>query len=136
MRAVLDTSIFISAFISDKSHPYQAVALWLDKRYELVTSTWQIEEIRRVSRRDYIRQVTTRHQIGRVVNGLRQRAMVIETLPEVLYSPDPDDNPILATAIEGNAHYLVTGDKGDLLALERVKRVQIVTAREFVELFV
>jgi putative PIN family toxin of toxin-antitoxin system len=35
----------------------------------------------------------------------------------VSYSPDPDDNIILATAIAGNADYLVSGDKSDLLKL-------------------
>lgn len=136
MRVVLDTSIFISAFISKTSYPYRAVELWLEKRYELVTSVWQIEEIRTVSRYERIQRVTTPHEIGKLINGLRQRAIVYEDLPNVEYSPDPDDNPIIAAAIAGKASYIVSGDKGDLLALGRVRGISIITARRFVELSV
>jgi predicted nucleic acid-binding protein len=58
----------------------------------------------------------------------------LQELPNVELSPDPDDNPILATAIAGGADYLVTGDKRDLLSLGKVEAVQIVTARAFADL--
>ena len=132
---VLDTSIFISTFISQKSYPYKAVSLWLDKRYELVTSSWQIEEIQRVSRYDRVKRVSTSHEIGTLINGLKKWAFVLAELPLVSYSPDPDDNPIIATAIEGKARYIVSGDKGDLLALKKVESVRIVTAQNSVRLF-
>lgn len=134
MRVVLDTTIFISAFISQDSPPCQAVELWLDKKYDLVTSAWQIEEIRTVSRYERIQRLTTPHEIGRLINALRRRAIVFEDLPSVNYSPDPDDNPIIAAAIAGKASYIVSGDKGDLLDLGSVRGISIVTARAFVEL--
>lgn len=133
MRALLDTSVFISAFISQDRPPNLALALWFEKRYELVTSTWQIEEIRRVSRYERVRPFVSSHDVGKTINALRLRARVLEDLPEVAYSPDPDDNPIVAAAIAGKASYLVTGDKADLLALGSVQGVQVVTARAFVE---
>ncbi|MCO6439577.1 MAG: hypothetical protein J5I81_00530 [Nitrococcus mobilis] len=49
-------------------------------------------------------------------------------------SPDPDDNPILATAIVGGVDYLVTGDRRDLLCLGKVESVQIISARRFADL--
>ena len=42
-----------------------------------------------------------------------------DPLPSVELSPDPDDDYLLATAQVVAADYLVTGDKSDLLALER-----------------
>ena len=51
-------------------------------------------------------------------------------MPEVRLSPDPDDNPILATAIAGKADLVVSGDKKDMLAIGNVKGIPIVTARE------
>lgn len=135
MRVVLDTSVFISAFISKDKPPYHALALWFEKRYELVTSAWQIEEIRRVSRYDRVQPLVSSQEVGKTINALRLRAWVLEDMPSVDYSPDPDDNPILAAAIAGKASYIVSGDKGDLLALGRVEGVSIVTARAFVELF-
>ncbi len=133
MRAVLDTGIFISALISDKSYPYGAFDLWLNGAFELVTSEWQIEEVRAVSRYDHVAPLLKSYQAGGLVNRLRKKATVLRSLPQVAFSPDPDDNPIIATALAGKASYLVSGDKGDLLALGSVKDVRIVTARAFVE---
>ena len=56
--------------------------------------------------------------------------MVMADLPEVNVSPDSKDNPILATAVAGEADLLVSGDKGDMLALGNVEGIPIVTARE------
>jgi predicted nucleic acid-binding protein len=41
--------------------------------------------------------------VGTPLNGLRRQATVLQELPDVELSPDPDDNPILATAIAGMA---------------------------------
>ena len=101
----------------------------------LVTSLWQIEEFRRVSRYEHIRERLTRSEVGTFVNDLRKNALVLDGLPEVNYSPDPDDNPIIAAALAGEAQYIVSGDKKDVQALERVRGVQIVTIREFMEQF-
>ena len=43
---------------------------------------------------------------------------------------DPDDNMVLECAIEGNAQYIVTGDK-DLLVLKTFRGIQIVSASDF-----
>ena len=61
-------------------------------------------------------------------------AVVVDELPEVRLSPDPDDNPILATAIAGKADLVVSGDKKDMLAIGNVKGIPIVTAREAADL--
>ncbi len=58
---------------------------------------------------------------------MRKRATVLSDLPRVDYSPGPDDNPIIAAALAGRASHLVSGDKGDLLALGTVRGVRIVT---------
>ena len=50
------------------------------------------------------------------------------------YSPDPDDNLILATAIAGLADYIVSGDKGDMLALNVIENIPIITARRAIEI--
>ena len=55
-------------------------------------------------------------------------------LPEVNVSPDSKDSPILATAVAvaGGADLVVSGGKGDMLALGNVEGIPIVTAREAV----
>jgi predicted nucleic acid-binding protein len=70
---------------------------------------------------------------GHLVNGLRREATVLPQLPTVDLSPDPDDNPVLAMALAAHADILVTGDRRDLLALERVGATRILSARQFVD---
>ncbi len=69
-----------------------------------------------------------------MVNGLKLNALVYEMLPAVDLCKDPDDNPILAIAIECKADFLVTGDKRDLLSMERVNNTPIISAAAFLTL--
>lgn len=110
--------------------------LWRAKKFDLVTSEFQIEEIREVSRRPHLKDEFKPYSAGRLVNSLRDNALVLDELPEVDYSPDPKDNPILSAGIEGQVQYIVSGDKRHMLELEKVKGIPIVTTREFVSLFI
>lgn len=134
MRAVLDTGILLAALITSDTPPDLIYRAWRKKTFELVTSEWQIGELRRVSRYPRLRKYLKPAEAGALVNGLRHQATVLQELPSVELSPDPDDNPILATAIVGRVDYLVTGDKRDLLSLGKVEAVQIISARRFADL--
>ena len=134
MRVVLDTGILIAALITTDTPPALIYQAWRKKRFELVTSKWQLDEFRRVSRYPKLRSFLKPAEAGSLVNGLRHQATVLETLPMVELSPDPDDNPVLAMAEASQAQYVVTGDKKDLLVLDPIEGTRIVTARQFVEL--
>ena len=47
---------------------------------------------------------------------------------------DPDDDKFIEFARDARAFYIVSGDK-DLLVLEKYEDIQIITAREFCELY-
>ena len=134
MRVVLDTGVLIAALITTNTPPALIYQAWRKRRFELVTSEWQLDEFRRVSRYPKLRRFLKPTEAGNLVNGLRHQATVLEALPTVELSPDPDDNPVLAMAEACQAQYLVTGDKKDLLSLGAVGGTRIVTARQFVEL--
>ena len=133
MRVVLDTGILIAALITTDTPPALIYQAWRKKRFELVTSEWQLEEFRRVSRYPKLRRFLKPAETGNLVNGLRQQAAVLERLPTVELSLDLDDNPVIAMAEASRAQYLVTGDKRDLLAIDTVSSTRIVTARQFVD---
>ena len=59
---------------------------------------------------------------------------MVESPAVVEISADPFDNFLLGLSISGEADYLVTGDKAKVLALKRVGRTRIVTAREMCRL--
>jgi putative PIN family toxin of toxin-antitoxin system len=62
----------------------------------------------------------------------RQTLAVTTNVPSPNVCRDPDDDRILAAAVQARCAYLVTGDR-DLLALSPFADVSIVTPREFWE---
>jgi putative PIN family toxin of toxin-antitoxin system len=131
MRVVLDTGILIAALITKDTPPDNIYQAWRTRRFELITSQWQLDEFRRVSRYPKLRKYLQPIEAGNLINGLRHQALLLETLPEVELSYDSDDNPLLAMAIATEADYLVSGDKRDVLALKKVGKTRILTARRF-----
>jgi putative PIN family toxin of toxin-antitoxin system len=134
VRLVVDTNILISALLVGTSLPAHLIVLWREGRFDLLTSTEQIDELMRVTRYPKIRERLDSALAGRLVNELRAIATVVLRLPTVMVSPDPYDNYLLATAVAGSADFLVTGDKHDLPALRRYEGTNIVTVRDFLSL--
>lgn len=131
MRVVLDTGILIAALITVDTTPDKIYQAWKKKRFELFTSEWQLDEFRRVSRYPKLRNFINSVEAGQMINGLKLNAFVYTSLPKVDLCKDPDDNPILAIALESKADFLVTGDKRDLLSMERIHMTPIVSAARF-----
>ena len=129
MRLILDTNILVAALITRGTPPDKLYEAWRDGRFTLLTSELQIEEIRRVTRREGIRFRIHQAEAGRLVNDLRRLATLIENLPTLDVSPDPYDNFLLAMAQAGQTDLLVAGDK-DLLSLSSHQGSRILTARE------
>lgn len=125
-RLVLDTNVLLSALLSPASPSAGILSLWRDRKVAVLTAAEQIDEIARVTRFPRIRAVLHPALAGRLVNRLRDVAVVLEEIPTVDRSPDPDDNYLLAIAEAGKAQFLVTGDK-PLLGLKRHRATRIVT---------
>lgn len=130
MRIVLDTNILVSALISGERPPGQVLAAVKSPGVTLITSRFQIDELRDVLARDRLQPYVRREEADDLVYHLEAVAAVVADLPEVSLSADPDDNPILATAIAGDADLIVSGDRGDMLALESAQGIPIVTTRD------
>jgi uncharacterized protein len=133
MRVVLDSNILFSALISPHGPPHRIFQAWRAKRFELVTCSIQLEEIRRASRYPKFRDVLKPHRVGRMVNDL-QGALVVDGLSPGHEAADPHDTWLLALADAARADYLLTGDKrAGLLSRERVGVARILTAAAFCE---
>lgn len=131
---MLDTNIIISGLMRRNSSADLLRQAWELRRLTLVTSEWQLDELGRVSRYPRLRNHLVPHEVGRLVSHIRRRADIVVSLPTVAVSPDPDDDPIVATAIAGQAQWLVTGDEGDLLVLGKVNNIFIVATGQLLEL--
>jgi hypothetical protein len=128
VRVILDTNIFVSALISSSGPPARLVDAWADGSFILVSHAVQLAELREVTRRGKIRPLIRATMAGRLVNQIGRLADIPETLPPVERSPDPRDDFLLALCEAGDANWLATGDKADLLALGRHGETRIVTA--------
>jgi predicted nucleic acid-binding protein len=78
MRLILDTNILVAALITRGTPPDKLYEAWRDGRFTLLTSELQIEEIRRVTRREGIRFRIHQAEAGRLVNDLRRLATLID----------------------------------------------------------
>ena len=134
MRVVLDTNILISALITRNTPPDKLYQAWLRGEIELVISDTQVAEIYDVLSRPRLRRFLDADEADAIVENIATRALIITGLPVVNVSPDPKDNPILASAIVGRAELIVSGDKKHMLDLGEVEGIPIVTARMALEL--
>ncbi len=132
MRLVVDTNVLVSALLSGASAA--GAPCLARRRFRLLTSAAQLDEVMRVTRYPKIRARLAPALAGRLVNELRAVATVMTNLPVVAICADPNDDYLLATAQAGAADYLVTGDKRDLLGLRRHQGTRIITVRDFLVL--
>ena len=134
MRVVLDTNVLLSALISSHGAPDTIYHAWRAARFELVTSTAQLDELRRVSRYPKLKAILPPHRIGAMLNNM-QRAVVLEHLPNLpqgVELNDSNDAFLFMMALAGEANYLVTGDRrAGLLQRGSAGRAQIVTPAIF-----
>lgn len=134
MRLVIDTNILISALLVGASLPAHLIVLWREGRFDLMTSAEQLDEMMRVTRYQKIRERLSPALAGRLINELRDVAIVLSNLPVVTLCSDPYDNYLLAMSALGSADFLVTGDKRHVLSLKLYEGTKIITVREFLTL--
>lgn len=130
MRVLLDTNVIVSGLLNAASPPGQLLAAWQDGEFVLVGSNAQLDELRRVLGYDRLRSRIGAQQAADVLDNFGAAAELVEAGEPVDLSPDPDDNVILAIAIAGRADLIVSGDKGDMLALREAAGIPIVDPAE------
>ena len=138
MRVVLDTNQHISAIIRPNGNPAQIVQLWRIGAIELAISPSMLEEFEEAVYRPHIQQ---RHNlsdadIAEYLEALREFAVMVSGVVVVDAVPDdPDDNIIIACAIEAEADVIVSGDR-HLLSLGSYRGIPIVKAADFLRGYV
>lgn len=99
-----------------------------------MTSTAQLDELRRVSRYPKLKSILPVHRVGTMVNNM-QRAIVLGTLPPPQDGMDLNDSNdvfLLSMALASEADFLVTGDhRAGLLQRSNAGRTRIVSPATF-----
>lgn len=136
--AVLDINVIVSGLIVPNSKPSRLIKLWERRAFQIVTSTFLLRELEEVLKRPYFLKKYSLSEtlIDDFITRLGHRSYVIYKVQSYdIPIRDPDDLIVLSTAIDGNADYLVTGDK-DLLAIREEKLphdLRITTVDEFLQ---
>jgi len=134
MRVVLDTNILVSALLVSQGNPAAIYRAWQEGYFALLICAEQLDELRATLHKPAIAARIKPYNAGRLVNQLKELATSVGELPRVERSPDPTDDFLLALSEAGKADYLVTGDKGGLLALDRHKATRIISVSAFAAL--
>lgn len=133
MRAVLDSNIWVSAFITPEGPPGQVVQAVRDGRVRALASWILAAEIADVLQRPRVRKYMVEEPDFKEIMDIL--APLLPHLDITFPIRDPKDFPVVASAIVGHADAIVTGDD-DLLddaplrALLAEKGIEVLTPGE------
>ncbi len=134
MIIVIDTNLYISALINDNSRKRLDVVL-SNKTYDILVSDALLQELIEVANRPKFRKYASVVQTETFIQLMMERATFIDTTSEVKLSPDPKDDFLLVLCLDGEANYLLTGNKIDLLDLKSFHQTQIITLSTFLSIY-
>ncbi len=131
--AVYDTNVIASGLLSTTSVPGRLMTAWRSGIVRLILSEPILGEVARTLSKQFFRARFTAEQVEQIVAELRREAVIIPlTAPVVGAASHMEDDLILATAVSGEADYLVTGDL-DLQALHAYGHARILSPRAFLD---
>lgn len=112
MRAVVDVNVLISAALSARGSSADILRASRDGVFEMIVSDLLIAELTRALAYPKIRKRIPAENAAAFVGWVRDHATFAENPagPPAITSPDPDDDYLLALAIDRRA-FLVTGDQ-------------------------
>jgi len=114
-----------------QSTPDELVRRWRAGAFDLILSDHLLAETERTLQKTYFRSRLRQAEIAQFIAMLANDTTIVPLTVTVQgVASHPEDDLVLATALSGNADYLVTGDR-QLLRLGSYAGVIIVTPRDF-----
>lgn len=133
MRVVLDTNVLVS-FLLTRGRTISAILDgWERGSFEVLTSPALIAEVRDTLEKPALRRRIRPEAAQALLGALEQDATCTPgdlELPGI--TPDPDDDAVVACAVEGNADVIVSRD-AHRLDLKEYQGIRIVEPAEFVK---
>lgn len=134
IRATLDVNVLASGFPAGAGTPGALINLWTDLAYNLVLSEHILDGLARTWQKPYFQRRYRLDQVEQTLALLRSEATLAVPVTTVRgVAADLEDDLVLATAIAGDAGFLVTGDRY-LQALGQYARIIILSPRQLLEL--
>ena len=132
MKIVLDANIFVSSFFWG-GNPRLVLKRAIAKLDELFITKEILEEISDVIGRPKFH--ADKDQIERYIKSIENIGNMVAAAGKIKNgSRDKTDNKYIECGIAGNADYIISGDI-HLLEIKKYKEIEIVTAKEYLEMF-
>jgi len=132
IRAVMDTNLLVSYLLVHRPPISALIDVHLAQSDgTLITAPVLLQELDRVLMHPRLHRyysAETRLRFLALVAALSEVVELPEVIPRICR--DPDDDWVVACAVAGRAEAIVSGDR-DLLDLQRVGRIPVLTARQF-----
>lgn len=128
IRAVLDTNVFVSAFLLP-GRLNQLVPLILKKKFLWLLSQEIFEEYLEVAVRPLYH--LSREELEAIFYQVKENGVWVDVHSRFdVISRDPADNKVLECAVDGRADWIVSGDR-HLLALKTFRGIRTGLPAEF-----
>ena len=132
MKVTVDTNFLISATQWDYSVAHRLLKKLILSDAEISTTQDILDETAEVLERDF---EYNKDEIKNIIKKILLFTKLVEPKQKVdVIKDDPDDNKVIACAIESSSEYIITYDK-HLLKLKEYKGIKIITPEEFNKLF-
>lgn len=127
---ILDTNILLSYVVWPGATIIKTVEFTFGPKAQLLISHATYDEAQRKLAQFIARGVVAPERVEVLLAMLNESAEWVPILQHVQLCRDPKDDKFLSLAMNGQADYIVTGDK-DLLVLKKVGRTKIITPQVF-----
>lgn len=136
-RIVVDTNVLISSTINQQGASARILDAVRSGKLILIASPLLLDEFDKVIHRARISKKYPRTTAGakEFLEYLSAKASIVRGIPASNFvREDPKDDIVVASALEGNADCIVSGDR-HLLALKEISDIPILTPAEFARRF-
>jgi len=131
-KVVLDTNVFVSAYLKPNRISVKVVDLWILGVFQLVVCEEILDEYSEI----LLRKGISYNLVKELNKQIWNTAIKIKIHKRLnLVKDDPDDDKFIECALEGKANIIVSGDP-HLLKLEVFRGIKILTPKEYLELLI
>jgi putative PIN family toxin of toxin-antitoxin system len=134
IRATLDVNVLASGFPAETGTPAALIDHWTNLDFDMVLSEHILTGLARTWQKPYFQQRYRPEQVEQTLSLLRTEATLVVPVTTVRgVAADLEDDLVLATAVAGDAAFLVTGDRY-LQALVQHANTVILSPLQFLEI--
>jgi len=129
-RVVIDTNLWISFLITKDFTKLDEIIF--SRQGILVFSQESLDEFLEVAKRPKFRRFLSNADIEEILETIEEYADFVKVQSKVEVCRDLKDNFLLSLSVDGNADFLLTGDK-DLLDLIKFNETRILTISNYLQ---